>query len=121
MSMIRALLLTAAIFALCVMARGAMSLASESDDKKSVSELDRQYQEAVKNHDAATMGRILADDFILITGKGKVENQRNGCLRTPRRQQSGRARVERHARRDCTALGKRHAEWQAVRIQAMVQ
>ena len=52
-----------------------MSLASESDDKKSVSELDRQYQEAVKNHDAATMGRILADDFILITGKGKVENK----------------------------------------------
>jgi ketosteroid isomerase-like protein len=37
-----------------------------------VSALDTEYQTAVKNHDAATMDRILADDFVLITGKGLV-------------------------------------------------
>ena len=42
------------------------------EDKKAVAELDTQYQHAVKTNDAATMARILADDFILVTGKGKV-------------------------------------------------
>ncbi len=45
---------------------------SSKDDEKIVSALDTEYQEAVKNHDAATMNRILADDFVLVTGKGKV-------------------------------------------------
>lgn len=45
---------------------------SSSDDEKIVGALDTEYQEAVKNHDAATMDRILADEFILVTGKGKV-------------------------------------------------
>lgn len=43
-----------------------------NDDAKIVAALDMEYQEAVKNHDAATMDRILADDFILVTGRGKV-------------------------------------------------
>ncbi len=43
-----------------------------NDDEKIVSALDTEYQEAVKNHDAAKMDRILADDFVLVTGKGKV-------------------------------------------------
>ncbi|MGE5686672.1 MAG: nuclear transport factor 2 family protein, partial [Gemmatimonadota bacterium] len=38
-------------------------------------ELDTRYQAAVKNHDAATMDRILADDFILVTGKGVVHTK----------------------------------------------
>jgi ketosteroid isomerase-like protein len=46
--------------------------ASEADDKKIVADLDTQYQLAVKNNDAATMDRILADDFVLITGRGKT-------------------------------------------------
>ena len=37
-----------------------------------VAELDIQYQAAVKRNDADTMARILADDFVLVTGKGKV-------------------------------------------------
>ena len=45
---------------------------SSNDDEKTVRALDTEYQEAVKNHDAATMDRILADDFILVTGRGKV-------------------------------------------------
>lgn len=35
-----------------------------------VAALDTQYQAAVKRNDARTMERILADDFILITGRG---------------------------------------------------
>jgi ketosteroid isomerase-like protein len=42
------------------------------DDKSTVSGLDTAYQAAVKQNDAATMDRILADDFILVTGSGKT-------------------------------------------------
>jgi ketosteroid isomerase-like protein len=37
-----------------------------------IAALDTEYQEAVKNNDVATMGRILADDFALVTGNGSV-------------------------------------------------
>ena len=53
----------------------AAAIASESDDRKAVADLDTQYQLAVKNNDAATMGRILADDFVLVTGRGKTYNK----------------------------------------------
>ena len=43
-----------------------------ADDKAAVAALDTQYQAAVKSNDAATMDRILADDFVLVTGKGKA-------------------------------------------------
>jgi ketosteroid isomerase-like protein len=46
--------------------------ASSTDDAKTVAALDTQYQAAVKENDAATMDRILADDFVLVTGRGKV-------------------------------------------------
>jgi Protein of unknown function (DUF3225). len=39
-------------------------------DADAVAALDNQYQEAVKANDAATMDRILADDFVLVTGRG---------------------------------------------------
>jgi ketosteroid isomerase-like protein len=45
--------------------------ASTSEDQKVVAALDTQYQAAVKANDAATMDRILADDFVLSTGSGK--------------------------------------------------
>jgi ketosteroid isomerase-like protein len=41
-------------------------------DKSLVSRLDTEYQAAVKNNDVATMDRILADDFVLVTGKGRT-------------------------------------------------
>ncbi len=37
-----------------------------------VADLDSDYQQAVKKNDSVTMDRILADDFVLITGTGKV-------------------------------------------------
>jgi ketosteroid isomerase-like protein len=43
---------------------------TETEIKKLVADLDTEYQLAVKNHDAATMDRILADDFVLVTGRG---------------------------------------------------
>jgi ketosteroid isomerase-like protein len=52
-----------------------LSHASPQDDAKAVAALDTEYQAAVKNNDAATMDRILADDFILVTGRGKVYNK----------------------------------------------
>jgi ketosteroid isomerase-like protein len=47
-------------------------IALQSDDEKAVAALDTQYQAAVEKNDAATMDRILADDFVLVTGTGKT-------------------------------------------------
>jgi ketosteroid isomerase-like protein len=51
---------------------GAETASAQADDKKIVADLDTRYQEAVKAHDATVMDSILADDFVLVTGKGKV-------------------------------------------------
>ena len=40
-------------------------------DAKAVAALDTEYQAAVEKNDAVTMNRILADDFVLVTGMGK--------------------------------------------------
>jgi ketosteroid isomerase-like protein len=42
------------------------------DAAKEVATLDARYQDAVKRNDAATMNLILADDFVLVTGRGKT-------------------------------------------------
>ena len=42
------------------------------DDVHIVATLDQQYQAAVKSNDTATMDRILADDFVLVTGRGSA-------------------------------------------------
>jgi ketosteroid isomerase-like protein len=46
--------------------------ASVDEDAKTVAALDTKYQVAVKANDAATMDQILADDFVLVTGRGGV-------------------------------------------------
>ena len=46
--------------------------ASSDEDAKTVAALDTKYQAAVKSNDAATMDQILGDDFVLVTGRGKV-------------------------------------------------
>jgi ketosteroid isomerase-like protein len=46
--------------------------ASPEQDAKTVAALDTKYQAAVKANDAATMDQILAEDFALVTGRGKV-------------------------------------------------
>lgn len=52
----------------------AVAVASDStkEDANLVAALDTQYQDAVKNNDAGTMARILADDFVVVLGSGKV-------------------------------------------------
>jgi len=46
--------------------------ATPAADEATVAALDKQYQAAVRDNDAATMDRILADDFVLVTGRGAV-------------------------------------------------
>jgi len=45
---------------------------TSTDDAKIVAALDTEYQAAVKNNDAATMDRILSDDFVVVLGSGKI-------------------------------------------------
>ena len=45
---------------------------NSAHDARTVAALDTKYQAAVKNNDAATMNRILADNFVVVTGSGKV-------------------------------------------------
>lgn len=49
-----------------------MTGASPADDEEIVAALDTEYQAAVKKNDVDTMDRILADDFVLVTGLGKT-------------------------------------------------
>jgi ketosteroid isomerase-like protein len=65
---IAVLAFAAALIVLVVSSRAA----SASDQEKVVSALDTQYQAAVKNNDAATMDKLLADDFVLVVGSGKT-------------------------------------------------
>jgi len=51
--------------------------AAAVDDEKAVAALDKEYQEAVKNNDVATKDRILADDFVLVTGLGKTYSKKD--------------------------------------------
>jgi len=45
---------------------------SAGGEAEEVERLDIEYQAAVERNDAATMEKILADDFALVTGRGKV-------------------------------------------------
>jgi ketosteroid isomerase-like protein len=49
-----------------------LAAADAAQDKSTVAALDTEYQAAVKANDPTAMGRILADDFVLVTGKGKA-------------------------------------------------
>jgi ketosteroid isomerase-like protein len=63
----------ACLLALTIVVCAATGSAAPADDAaRAVAALDTQYQAAVAKNDAATMDRILADDFVLVTGKGKV-------------------------------------------------
>jgi ketosteroid isomerase-like protein len=47
-----------------------ITMASPDEDRKAVATLDTEYQLAVKNNDAQTMGRVLHEDFVLVLGDG---------------------------------------------------
>jgi ketosteroid isomerase-like protein len=57
--------------AISVLAMGATTMMMAQTDERVVADLDTQYQDAVRRNDAATMDRILADDFVLVNGVGK--------------------------------------------------
>lgn len=67
-----------------------LALAGPAEDIATVAALDRDYQRAVKHNDAATMERILADDFVLVLGNGTVHG-REAVLEESR---SGRVHYE---------------------------
>jgi ketosteroid isomerase-like protein len=60
------------LLAICILAGVPGTAAASADDEKAVAALDTEYQAAVKKNDAGTMDRILADDFVLVTGRGKA-------------------------------------------------
>lgn len=64
-----------AFFALCVCALVPPAFATPAEDAAAVAALDTAYQAAVERNDAATMDRILADDFALVVGSGKAYNK----------------------------------------------
>ncbi len=51
------------------------AFADAAADIKAVAALDTEYQAAVKRNDAATMARILHDDFVLVLGTGQTANK----------------------------------------------
>jgi ketosteroid isomerase-like protein len=61
--------------AVALLAATIPSLATPADDVAKVAALDVEYQKAVKANDAATMARILHDDFILVLGEGTVKTK----------------------------------------------
>ena len=54
------------LFCICTLAL------AEDDAAATVAALDIAYQAAVERNDATIMATILADDFVLVTGKGKT-------------------------------------------------
>ena len=61
------------ILMISALAFGAVTNVNASEeDVKTVAVLDTKYQAAVKSNDPATMDQILADGFVLVTGRGKV-------------------------------------------------
>ena len=59
----------------CIAIAAALAAGPDPSAAKTVAALDTQYQAAVKAHDVATMDRILADDFVLVTGRGIVRTK----------------------------------------------
>ena len=83
----RGLVATLALGGLVVLSAAAQSGRSADEAAAAVARLDTQYQAAVKANDAATMDRILADDFVLVTGRGQTFTKAD-LLRAARDQSS---------------------------------
>lgn len=61
-----------ALLTLALAALPALAAAACPADPDAIKRLDTAYQAAVAKNDAVAMERLLADDFTLVTGKGKV-------------------------------------------------
>lgn len=55
----------------------ALATAACPADAEAIKALDTEYQAAVEQSDAATMDRLLADDFTLVIGKGTVYSKKD--------------------------------------------
>ena len=64
----------AALAAAAILAAAAPARSPEGDAAE-VAALDTAYQAAVEQNDAATMDRILAEDFVLVLGTGSVHDK----------------------------------------------
>ena len=62
----------AAVIAGILLLGAVRSQSAPADDVAIVAALDTKYQAAVEANDWATMDAILADDFVLVTGRGTV-------------------------------------------------
>jgi len=71
-------------------------------DERIITALDAEYQAAVKRNDAFVMDRLLADDFVLVTGSGKTYNKAD--LLQKREVAGWSMNIKRTVRRRC-ALG----------------
>jgi ketosteroid isomerase-like protein len=118
--------LAAVAGAFCAIVPGAPAAAE--DVRKIVADLDTQYQLAVKNRDVATMDRILADDFVLVTGRGKVSNKadllkeaRGNTVYEHQEDTEQTVRVWGDTAVVTALLGEGHRGWQTLRVQALVQ
>src|SRR5260370_36607681 len=68
----RSIAIAVAVVGVAVMIVVGRVVSAATDDRRVVAALDTEYQAAVKKNDAATMDRILADDFGLVTASGKT-------------------------------------------------
>ena len=67
---------SAVLVAFAALAMTSVGASASGDlDKQAVAMLDTKYQAAVEKNDAAGMDRILADDFMLVTGNGKTHTK----------------------------------------------
>jgi Domain of unknown function (DUF4440) len=104
--------------------------ASTGDDEKAVAALDTEYQAAVEKNDATKMDRILADDFVLVTGRG-VSYVKADLLKEARSKKVTYEHQEDSQQRvrvwggyrgcDRSPVGEGDGGRQIVRLQAMVQ
>jgi ketosteroid isomerase-like protein len=56
---------------------GNAAMPSREESMRAVADIDTRYQAAVKANDAATMDKILAPDFTLVTGDGSVFSKKH--------------------------------------------
>lgn len=60
--------------------------AAAADDARLVAALDTEFQAAVKHNDAATIARHLADDMILVTGRGRIFTKQDHIVSAQKRE-----------------------------------
>ncbi len=101
-----------------------------TSEEATLAALDTEYQAAVKINDAAVMDRILADDYVLVTGSGKtyskddlLEEARSGRVHYEHQEdtRAESADLRRFRGGHGEALGERHRLWESVRQDGVVQ